>query len=349
MHYQSPATVYWALKGDSPRVSKETAERIRAVARHCGYHRAAPVYEIISGRTRLLSAIYPMSSPMYSEIAQGASDGAQAEGFLFFHFDGSTGERINRALCATLERRAEAILFMTQPEHIESEVVQQCREKGIAIVCVQPHEELRDCDMVAADLRWGMQEVVRHLASLGHRRIAYLGCRHHAALEWMFEGYRQGLKECGLESETCFVPCGFAGAADTRAAIRETLQRGERPTAIAAVTDHVAAAVMQEAAALGLRVPRDLSVTGFADYPMGELADQDSGKAMLRFGDYLQPRLTTVRQPSNEVGRLAAGVLLARVREKWNGEPAASRLARQEVFVRPQLIIRDSTAPAPVY
>ena len=177
---------------------------------------------------------------------------------------------------------------------------------------------------VRVDDRGAVHELIAHLAALGHTRIAHIsGHPDHGASEWRIQGYREALKRAGLPFHRGWqVPGEFTFESGMRAA-RRLLALEPRPTAIFAANDDMAAGVLRVAAELGLSVPRDLSVCGFDDVPIAH---------------HVTPALTTVRQPTRDMGRLATLELLRAIRD-----PAAGRM----VAVDYALQLRDSTGPAP--
>lgn len=171
-----------------------------------------------------------------------------------------------------------------------------------------------------------MQVVARHLLDLGHRRIAYVGSRESPAQGWDVERRRaletalKGTRDVSFR-DWKLNRDGSNGPEMARRLLTSQLA----PTAVVAATDHEAAHVYRAAAELGLRVPQDVSVVGFAD---------------LDFAAAMAPPLTTVRQRAVEIGTRAAALVLDRV--------AAGRPVGQFVDVRvdADFVLRESTAPA---
>jgi LacI family transcriptional regulator len=137
---------------------------------------------------------------------------------------------------------------------------------------------------------------VRHLVSLGHRRIAHIqGPLPYQCSQERFEGYRQGIAESGLAFDSTLVSAGDFQVSSGHRCASELLTQDERPTAIFAANDHMAWGVLEFAQEYGLCVPEDIAVVGFDDTPPSR---------------YKQPPLTTVRQPFQEMGKRAAELLL---------------------------------------
>ena len=166
----------------------------------------------------------------------------------------------------------------------------------------------------------GTALAVRHLAQLGHRRIAHVaGTPHTLAGRERLAGYRAGLAAAGLPYDPALVAAGDFSLASGEAAAAAVL--AARPTAVVAASDVMAVGVTRAAAAHGLRVPDDVSVVGFDDLPLAAL---------------VEPGLTTVRQDAGRIGAATADALLARMR---------GGAGRRRTVVPVGLTVRASTAP----
>ena len=169
-------------------------------------------------------------------------------------------------------------------------------------------------------------KMVHHLAELGHRRIAFVrGDPDHHAIEKRFEGFLEGMQQCGIETFPEYHLKGSNVFASGIACGRQLLELGTPPTAVFCANDDMAAGVMNVAHEKGLSIPADLSVAGFDDTP---LASQT------------WPPLTTVRQPINDMASLATRFLISRIRGQL--PDGASQVLDSE------LIYRDSTGPVPM-
>jgi LacI family transcriptional regulator len=148
--------------------------------------------------------------------------------------------------------------------------------------------------------------MVEHLLSLGHRRIAHVtGLPSHGASRWREAGYREAMAAAGLTVDPALVVQGGFTFTTGFEAGRQLLRLDPRPTAVFAANDDMAAGLIWSAGEVGLRVPQDLSVAGFDDVPLAR---------------QLWPPLTTVRQPSREMGKIAAAQLLESLRGRGTGE-----------------------------
>ncbi|MEV0458652.1 EAL domain-containing protein [Catellatospora methionotrophica] len=194
-------------------------------------------------------------------------------------------------------------------------------ETGRPFVSVS--HELHDLDypVVMPDNRTGVTEAVDHLVAHGHRRIAFAGRLETDDIRQRYEAYRDALAVHGIEPDP-----GLLFAAPTNQvdggehAATRMLAAGMPSTAVIAGTDDNATGIMHTLAAAGLRLPADQAVIGFDD---------------LRSSAYLIPRLTTVRQPTEMIGRAAVTALLDLI-------GGASPPPPPRILVPTSLIVRES-------
>lgn len=180
-------------------------------------------------------------------------------------------------------------------------------------------------DVVSCDIHGGGLLAMNHLLSLGHRRIGFItGVPAGSVAGSRFRAYRQALDQAGIGVDRALIKEGSLDREGGFAATRRLLDLPNPPTAIFAVNDVIALGAVQAAADRGIAVPDALSIIGFDDIPMASHAT---------------PALTTVAQPRAELGRLAAELLITRIRDET--------AAPQSVGLDCTLVERSSTAPAP--
>jgi LacI family transcriptional regulator len=171
----------------------------------------------------------------------------------------------------------------------------------------------------------GARAVTRHLIELGHRRIGVItGPPHWHTRDDRVGGHLAALAEAGVLGDPGLMRHGEPAIKTGVLAGRELLDLRPRPSAVVCFNDKVAVGVMEVAAARGLRVPRDLSVVGFDDIDVSRATT---------------PRLTTVRQPLQEMGRTAVTMLMRQL------DGHAHEALSMELETR--LVVRESTGPAP--
>lgn len=197
--------------------------------------------------------------------------------------------------------------------------------RGVRYVLISPSRPVSGVPAIAVDDRLAALEMTQHLIGLGHRRIGFLAGRQgHVATLLRRQGFEEAFAVAGLPSPdpALIRPADFSFEAAVVEA-RALLERPDRPTAIFASNDEMAAAVLHVANELGLSVPRDLSVTGFDDVPIAHT---------------LSPALTTVSQSYDQIAELAVAQVCLEV-----GRGAGAVNSIQVVPHR--LVIRASTGP----
>jgi DNA-binding LacI/PurR family transcriptional regulator len=176
---------------------------------------------------------------------------------------------------------------------------------------------------ISIDNAEGTYQTTTHLLKLGHKRIGYVGDQFGLESDaGRLGGFTRAMKEAAVDVPGEYVVSGDGKREGAAKACADLLKLAVRPSAIVCYNDMTALGVMDAAAALGLSIPRELSVVGFDD---------------LFFTSALQPPLTTLRQPKREMGRKSMELLLALLKE----QPA-----ERAELVRGELIIRGSTAAA---
>jgi LacI family transcriptional regulator len=200
------------------------------------------------------------------------------------------------------------------------------RTRGFPFVVVDPRIPTpRDMAAVSATHFAGARSVAGHLVELGHRRIGVLAGPHNwLAAQARLAGHASALAEVGVLPSSELTRSGEPTRRFGYQAACELLDLPERPTALVGFNDKTAVGALAAAAERGLRVPVDLSVVGFDDIDLAQATS---------------PTLTTVRQPLQEMGRMAVGLLI-RLLER-------QRLEALHVELATELVVRESTGPVP--
>ncbi len=198
--------------------------------------------------------------------------------------------------------------------------------RGFPFVIVDPRvPPPRDIAAVSAAHLAGARNVTRHLADLGHRRIGVIaGPDNWLASDARLAGHASALAEVGVLPDPDLMLPGEPTARFGHEAALRLLDLPRRPTALLGFNDKAAVGAMAAAAQRGLRVPEDLSVAGFDDIDLAQAT---------------RPMLTTVRQPLEEMGRIAVGLLIRLL--------DGHRLDALHIELATELVVRGSTGPVP--
>jgi DNA-binding LacI/PurR family transcriptional regulator len=301
-------------------VAAETRARVKAVIDRYGYRRPAP-----STRRNTMELVFDELADMWGvEIVRGVEKVARQHrvGVVLTEF-GPQGDSTPYWIDDALARRPACVVSVAQ---LSEEQRDQLRARGIPFVVFDPTAELPDDVPFVGATNWaGGRSATRHLAELGHRRIAMIGgpdrvlcCRAR------LDGYRSAMEAAGLPVDPDLIVRTDLTREDGHTAALDLLRRKQRPTAIFACNDLQALGVYQAARAMELRIPADLSVVGFDDLPVAAMVD---------------PPLTTVHQPLTEMAAAATELALALGR----GEKAP----QLGVELATTLTVRESTAAPP--
>ncbi len=323
----SVITVSRALN-NKPDISKQTKERILAVARELNYVPNALARALVSGDSRTLGVmVADNANPFFAVQISGIEQVARAHGYGVVLCNTSEDCDLEaqaiRMLCM---KRVDGILItavQSEPDHLR-----QLREANIPYLFLNRHLHEPDTDCVLNDNALGAYDAVKHLVDLGHRRIAYIiTAQQVSSVGERLEGYRRALEEAGIPYDPQLIlrtevtlEGGYRQAKEVVKGI------SPRPTAIFAYDDLMAIGVLKALRELGLRVPQDMALVGYDDIP---------------FAQFLEPSLTTVAQPAYEMGQKAAEILLLKT-----SRSAEEEWVPQRVIFRPELKVRGSTCSA---
>jgi LacI family transcriptional regulator, galactose operon repressor len=325
------------LRGDRERFGEETCRRVLEASRQLGWRRNLLVNGMQTGRTQTIGVMIPPFDSFWVSILSGIHDALAEYDYLPItvwigtlrdmpHFEKEEGEglkQINRLL----DRRVDGLImwppFSVAYYHHFPEFV----ERRVPVAVIDHYSTV--ADSVETDEEQATSVVAKHLLDLGHRRIACLSSRETPSQTWAVKR-RSSFEEAVRRTPGAIVKSWHLNAQGSNGldVARELLTDDLRPTAVFAVSDHEAAFVSQAAADLNIRVPRDLSLVGFAD---------------LDFAATMNPPLTTMRQQPQEIGRLAAKLIIERIDGVISDSDAPTTIK-----VPADLVIRNSTAKPPV-
>ncbi len=316
----SVATVSRVFNEKGP-VRDETRLRIQEVARRMGYAPHAMARSLITKKTGTLGVLLPdLYGEFFSEVIRGVDLAARRDGYHILvsssHSDRSEVEAVLRAL----RGRIDGLIVMS-PE-ADARALEANLPDSLPIVLLNCRVEGTAFDSINIDNYGGALAMIRHLAGLGHRRIAHVkgAPGNNDALERL-HGYRDAMQPPFYEqgTEDLEVEGDFNEESGYRAG-GEILRMQPRPTAVFAANDAMAVGLLSALQEAGLRVPEDIAVAGFDDIPIAR---------------FLTPPLTTVRLAIAELGDLAVQRLLQALSRGEDRE-------RQHEVLPTTLVVRGS-------
>jgi LacI family transcriptional regulator len=313
-------TVSRVLNGES-NVRDQTRERVISAVKTLDYHTNHNARNLRTRQSRIICLLHANPSRNYiGDVHLGALQRCQTEGYSLITEDCSASSGGVLALQSG-NRLAGAIL--TPPLSDDPDLIQQLRDHGVPFVRIAPSASVEPGRDVAIDDRAAAHDMTQYLIGLGHRRIGFIrGAPAHDQTGLRFEGYKAALEQAGIPFDPDLVTEGdFTFDSGTAAADR-LLDLPERPTAIFASNDDMAAGVIAACYRRRIEIPRDLSVAGFDDTPLAST---------------ISPSLTTIYQPSREQAFEAIGLLLEEI--------AAPSETPQRQLLDYRMVPRASTAP----
>lgn len=306
-------------------VHEQTREQVLAVVERLKYRPKLSARSLAGARSFLIGLLYYDPSAAFIGAAQkGAVVRCREAGY---HLVVESIEDGAPDIGAQVDRMVSALrpdgMILTPPLCDNPRVLKALAEHGTPTVLISPDGHARSLMTVRMDDVRAAEEVTRLLIGMGHERIAFIrGAADQAAAAWRQAGFERAMKAHGLPVDPALICQGdFNFEGGVRSA-HHLLGLRHRPTAVFASNDDMALGVLAEAQRLGLAVPAELSIAGFDDSPAASL---------------VFPPLTTVRQPLEEMARLAVDLLIIP-----GGEEAPGPVER---VLPHQLVVRESTTP----
>jgi LacI family transcriptional regulator len=326
------------LRGERQRFGAETCDRVLDAARQLGWRRNLLVNGMQTGRTRTIGVMIPPFDSFWVDVLAGIHIVLASADYLPItvwvgdcqempHFEKDEDEGFKQ-ISRLLDRRVDGLILWPSFAVAYYDHFRELLERKVPVAVID-HEYSEDqiADSIETDEAASARAVAEHLVNLGHRDISCLSSREAAWQAWAVrrrECFEQAVEELGGGKVRSWRL--NAWGTDGLEIAMEILSQNPRPTAVFAVTDHEARCLYEAAAQLGLEIPREVSIVGFAD---------------LDFAASMRPPLTTMRQRPREIGRRAAQLILDRL----DGDMAES--PPTTIRVGADLIVRKSTARPP--
>ncbi|WP_455354572.1 LacI family DNA-binding transcriptional regulator [Streptomyces sp. SYSU K217416] len=317
-------TVSRVING-SPRVSDHTRAAVEAAVAELGYVPNRAARALAANRTDAIALVVPepetrfFAEPYFSEVLRGVGAAlAETELQLLLTFAGDDSKR--RKLAQYLAaHRVDGVLLVSV--HADDPLPDLLDQLGIPAVVSGRRSAREPLASVDSDNFGGARAAVAHLAGRGRRTIATITGRLDVyAAQCRLDGYRQALAGAGLAADELLIaPADFTEEGGRRA-MAELLERRPDLDAVFAASDVMAAGARQVLREAGRRIPDDVALVGFDD------------SAVAR---HMDPALTSVRQPIEEMGRSMAGVLLQ--------EMAGRAAERPQIVLPTELVVRASS------
>jgi DNA-binding LacI/PurR family transcriptional regulator len=312
-------------------VSDDVRKRVLKAAHELDYRPNVLARQLKSHQLNAIGILLPdISNPFSTVLVEGIKQVFDEANYTtFIAITNRSVDQEKAGLRAFTDHRVDGLIVATRGTKIGDAALRRIARQNIPLVTIGRPVHLAGVDSVTADHAQGAHDVVKHLLSLGHRRIGFIGVspedsktlRRHG-------GYVEALCEAGIEprAEYTVGPPGapaYATQEDGYEGMMRLAALRQPPTAIFARNDFTAIGALRAAYRLGLSVPKDVAIAGFDNIPLAA---------------FTTPPLTTVEQPIIEQGIAAARFLLERI----TGDRSS---ARRSTCMGCTLIVRESTDP----
>lgn len=300
-------------------VREETRQRVRRTAQRLGYSPHGAARSLVTNRTHTIGVLLTdFYGEFFSGLIRGIDQTAQAGGYHVLLSSASSAARQLEPVLRSMRGRVDGLLVMA-PE-LDAAATRRSLPGGFPVVRLSGPPSDVPCDSLEVANCAGARDMVRHLADVGHRRIAMIrGADHNHDAAERLRGYREAVAALGLVADAALELPGDFSEASGHAAVRRWLTSGPPATAVFAANDCMAFGALSALREAGLRVPGDVGVAGFDDIPMAR---------------YVHPSLTSVHVDIAEFGRRATQRLLDALQDPTAREPTRETLATTVVVRR---------------
>lgn len=314
----SVATISRVLN-NSAVVSPETAEKVNQAIKELNYKPNFLGRNLRKRETNVILALIPSTEhTYYSEILHGMQIEALDHGYdIFMSTTNSYGPHEERLLGMLKNRTVDAAVLMGTV--LDDKTLNELDDQYCIALCCEPRQGA-DILTVMIDNEKAAYDAVKYLVSIGHKRIGMVSTEGRAPSSVEREnGYMRALKDSGIAFDERLIYRGSYDYTSGMKALEYFSRMENRPTAVFAVSDFLAAGVIKKGTELGLNIGREFSVIGFDNISMTEM---------------YTPSITTVEQPCFEIGRMVARLVI---------ENITGRKKKGRIFLDHKLVFRQST------
>ncbi|PSL43256.1 LacI family transcriptional regulator [Salsuginibacillus halophilus] len=306
-----------------PHVSEEKKERVQKAMAELEYTPNPSARKMRGALTTTIGVVVTrIVNPFFSYLVNAIEQVAYEQGYQVVVFQSNEDQEKELSFLQLMQHKQLDGIIMASIENDE-EVIETYLAYGPIVFVNEYIQHMNTVPSVRINHIAAAYEGVMHLLNQGHRRIAY-------CTGGLFEqqgqsddrniGYKKALAEKGIEVDPQFVFVNKHTIEDGESVGRAIFQMKEQPTAVFTGSDEVAAGVIAAAHELNQRVPEDLAVVGFDDQPIAKIT---------------YPKLTTIKQPVDDMGRLAANLMI----EALNGTTPTEN----ETVLETKFVERDTT------
>ncbi|MQY39893.1 HTH-type transcriptional regulator DegA [Streptomyces sp. RB17] len=308
----------------SPKVSERSRAAVERAIDELGYVPNLAARSLVTRRTHSVALVVPeaetrlFSEPYFSTIIRGVSSRLSTAGMQLLLVLVRDGEEHARLASYLTAQRVDGVLMVAV--HSDDTLPDLLDGLAVPTVLAGRRHDLEHVGHVRADNSGGARLAVQHLLDKGRRTVATItGPLDMDVARARLDGYREALRSAGITVDEGLISHGDFTEGGGRVAMRDLLQRRPDLDAVFAASDVTASGAVHELRTRGLRVPDDVAVVGFDDSIVAR---------------HIDPPLTSVRQPIEEMGHTMASLLLDEIDQRGKGH--------REVVLPTELVLRES-------
>jgi LacI family transcriptional regulator len=303
-------------------INPETKKRILKIAHDLNYTADQLARGLVTRKTKTIGVLVPDNvDSFYAAVVQGIGDECRERGYgIFLWNTHDSADKELEYLRQAREKRTDGILLY--PVQADTRYLDVLKQSSTPIVFLNRHTDDPLFDHVMNDNLHGAYLAVQHLIQKGHRRIAYVcGKPNSSTGQERIAGCRKAINEAGWPSDSLDLLFCEESIESSYRLVKDLVAREKPPSALFMWDDRLAVSAIKAVREAGLRIPADVAVVGYDD---------------IEIAAYLYPPLTTVRQPSHQIGEAAARILLNKLESEIMPPP-------QKIVLKPELVIRETT------
>lgn len=320
----SAAAVSKALHDDS-RISEKTKKAVKQVAKNLNYQPNHLASALRSGKSNLVGVIVPRTnSNFFSSVLQNIEEVLNKEGYnIIITQSNESYKKECDNIDTLLYTQVDGIIASMANETVELDYYEKVKSKGIPLILFDRGENDLNVDYIGINDYESSHLVVNHLVDNGCKRIAHIGgYKRTRIFNNRIRGYIDALKKHNLPLDTELLTESGLTIEDGREKMYQLLNLKKRPDAVYVAGDYAALGALQVLNEENIKIPDEIALVGFGNEP---------------FTDMVTPRITSVNQHSEEIGKQAALTFL-----KYNKEKVVKQ-SLNKIILSAELIIRDSS------
>lgn len=319
----STATVSRVLTGNAS-VKEDKRIRVLEVMEKYNFQPNALARSLFRKETKTIGMILPdVTNPFFSTLYMKTDKCALKHGYTMMLCNSMSNRELeSHYLMSMAEKRVDALIFVggrVNDINISQEQIKELQNIAdrIPLVLINGVAEALDCYKITTDEQSGMEKLVDYLLSLGHRKIGMLGGTSDITSSIIKRSaLKNALNKREIELKEDYIITGDFSIESGKYSMKALIDKKDRPTAVIAINDFVAIGAIKIAEELGLKVPDDISITGFDDTYLSEI---------------ISPELTTVSHNYELIGNAAIDTIVTAIS---TGDTQKERLIPTELVIR---------------